>query len=125
MPEAVRQLVNRQVAIGVALVVADLAADARGEDLRAATGQRVEPGVLQLAQHLLVAHAVEIGEERDLDRGEALQMNLRADPLEAAEHLRVIAERQIGVQAVDDVDFGERLVGAMRSLSQTCSSDIR
>ena len=30
---------------------------------------------MQLAQHLLVGHAVEIGEERDLDGGEALQMD--------------------------------------------------
>ena len=28
------------------------------------------------------------------------------------------------MQPVDDVDFGQRLVGALRSLSQTCSSDI-
>ena len=60
------------------LSCADLPADALGEDLRAAAGQRIEPGVHQLAQHLLVGHAVEIGEERDLDRGEALQVDARA-----------------------------------------------
>ena len=71
---------------------------------------------MQLAQHLLVGHAVEIGEERDLDRGEALQVDVGPDPLEAAQQLRVVVERQIGVQAVDDVDFGERLVGALAQL---------
>ena len=44
-----------EIAIGAALVVADLPAHALGEDLGAAAGQRIEPGVHQLAQHLLVA----------------------------------------------------------------------
>ena len=69
----------------------DLLAHALGEDLGAAAGQRVEPGGHQLAQHLLVGHAVEIGEERDLDGREALQVDVRADPLEAAQQLRVVA----------------------------------
>ena len=103
--------VDLEVALGAALVVGDLPAHALGEDLGAAARQRIEPGGHQLAQHLLVGHAVEIGEERDLDGGEALQMDVRADALEAAQQLRVVVERQIGMQAVDDVDFGERLVG--------------
>ena len=86
---------DREVAIGAALVVADLLAHALGEDLGAAARQRIEAGLLQLAQHLLVGPAVEIGEERDLDRGEALQMDLGTDPLEAAQQLRVVRERQI------------------------------
>ena len=84
--EPVREAMDREVAIGAALVVADLPAHALGEDLGAAAGQRIEPGLLQLAQHLLVGHAVEVGEERDLDGGEALQVDRRADPLEAAQH---------------------------------------
>ena len=67
-----------EIAIGAALVVADLLAHALGEDLRAAARQRIEARVHQLAQHLLVGHAVEIGEERDLDGGEALQVDARA-----------------------------------------------
>jgi hypothetical protein len=94
------------------LSCADLAADALGEDLGPAARQRVEPRRLQLAQHLLVGHAVEIGEERDLDRREALQVDARADPLQPAQHVGVVRERQVRVQAVDDVDLGERLVGA-------------
>ena len=84
-----------EVAIGVALVVADLPAHALGKDLGAAARQRIEAGVHQLAQHLLVGHAVQVGEERDLDRGEALQMNAGTDPLEAAQQVRVVAERQV------------------------------
>ena len=36
--------------------------------------------------------------------------------LKPAQQLRVVVERQIGMQAVDDVDFGERLVGALPQL---------
>src|SRR5687768_3909845 len=43
-------------------------------------------------------------------------MNAGTDPLEAAEQVCVVAERQIGIQAVDDVDFGERLVRALAEL---------
>ena len=111
-----RGAVNLEVAIAAALVVRDLPAHALREDLGAAAGQRVEPGRHQLAQHLLVGLAVEIGEERDLDRGEALQVDVGPDALEAAEQLRVVVERQVGMQAVDDVDLGERLVGALPQL---------
>ena len=111
-----RRAVDVEIALGAALVVRDLPAHALGEDLRAAAGQRVEAGRHQLAQHLLVGHAVQIGEERDLDGGEALQVDVGTDPLEAAQQLRVVVERQIGMQAVDDVDFGERLVAARAQL---------
>ena len=105
-----RDAMDVEIALGAALVVRDLLAHALGEDLGAAARQRIETGRHQLAQHLLVGHAVQIGEERDLDRREALQMDAGTDPLEAAQQLRVVVERQIGMQAVDDVDFGERLV---------------
>ena len=122
--EPVRDAMNLEVAVGAALVVRDLPAHALGEDLRAAARQRIEPGRHQLAQHLLVGHAVEIGEERDLDGGEALQVDVGTDPLEPAQQLRVVVERQIGMQAVDDVDFGERLVRALPQLVPRLSSDI-
>src|SRR5215472_6356505 len=43
-------------------------------------------------------------------------MDLGTDAFEAPQHLRVVLERQIGMQAVDDVDFGERLAGALPQL---------
>ena len=116
MPSAVRGAVNRQVAVAAALVVRDLPADALGEDLRAAAGQRIEPRLHQLAQHLLVGLAVEIGEEGDLDGGEAFQVDVGADALEAAQQLGVVVERQVGMQPVDDVDLGQRLVRALAQL---------
>ena len=111
-----RDAVDAQPAIGVGLVVADLPAHALGEHLGAAAGQRVQAGGHQLAQHLLVGHPVEVAEKRDLDRGETLQVNLRPDALEARQQVRVVRKRQVGMQAVDDVDFGQRLVGALAQL---------
>jgi hypothetical protein len=43
-------------------------------------------------------------------------MDLRADPLEPAKQLRVVAERQVGMQAVDDVYFRQRLPVALTQL---------
>src|SRR5687768_17654670 len=54
---------------------------------------------------LFRSHAVQVREERDLDRREALQVDAGTDALEPPQHLRVVVERQIRVQAVDDVDL--------------------
>src|SRR6266576_4828411 len=43
-------------------------------------------------------------------------MNLGTDPLEAAQQLRVVVERQVRIQTVDDVELGERLVRAAAKL---------
>ena len=115
-PEAMRDAMNRQPPIGVSLVVADLLAHPLGEDFGSSAGQRREPRVHQLAQHLFVGLSVEIGEERDLHRRKALQMDLGPDAFEAPKQLEVILERQVGMQAVDDVHFGERLIVAHAQL---------
>src|SRR2546429_6701744 len=52
--------------------------------------------------HLRIALAVQIGEECDLDGREALQVNVGTDSFEAAQQLRVVVERQVGVQSVED-----------------------
>jgi hypothetical protein len=62
-----RRAMDGEIAIPVALVVADLAPHACGKNLCAATRQRVESGLAELDQDLLVAQAVEVGEERDFD----------------------------------------------------------
>ena len=110
--EPVGEAMDVEVAVRAALVVADLLSHAFGENLGAAARQRVEAGALQFAQHLFVGHPVEIGEERDLHRREALQVDAGPDAFEPAQHVQVVVERQLGVEAVDDVDFGERLGGA-------------
>ena len=43
-------------------------------------------------------------------------MDLRPDALEAAQELEVVLERQVGVQPIDDVHFGERLIAAHAQL---------
>ncbi len=50
-------------------------------------------------------------------------MNVRTDSLVAAQQLRVVVERQVRVEAVDDMHLGDRLMAPLRSLSQA-SSDI-
>ncbi len=115
-PEAVREPVDREVAVGAALVVADLLPHALSEHFRAAARQRIEPGRLELPQDLLVGLPVQVREEGDLDSGEALQVDLRTNPLEAAEHVRVVGEGQIRMEAVHDVDFGQRLPVALAQL---------
>ena len=72
-----------EIARAVALVVTDLLAHALGEDLGAAAGQRIEARGLQFLQHLRVGLAVVIGEERDLNRGETLQVNAGPHLLQA------------------------------------------
>ena len=93
--ELVRDAVDGEVAVGVRLVVRDLLAHARREDLGSAAGQRVEPGLHQPLEHLAVGHPVDVGEERDLDGGEALQVNPGPDLLQPAQHVGVVLERQV------------------------------
>ncbi len=114
--QTVRGAMNRQPSIGVGLVVADFLPYPLREDFGASSWKRREPRVHQRSQHLFVRHAVQIGEKRDLHRGKALQVNLGADAFEAPKHLEVVLERQVGMQAVDHVHLGERLIVAHAQL---------
>src|SRR5512144_1503751 len=69
-PEAVGGPVDLEPLLRGRLVVADLPAHARREDLRAAARHRHHPGRLELAEDLLVALPVLLRPEVDLDRGE-------------------------------------------------------
>ena len=50
-------------------------ADALHEDLAAAARNRVEPGLLQLADHVARVHAEALREEVDLARAEAVDVD--------------------------------------------------
>ena len=115
--EPMRGAMDGEIAIAVALVVADLPAHARARRSRRRrpAASRGRPRASSI-EHPLVAQPVEIGKERDLDGGEALQVNVGTNRLQAAQQILVVVERQLGMQAVDDVDFGERLVGALAEL---------
>ena len=60
-----------------------------------------------------------LGEIADLDHGERLQMHLRKALLQAAQHLAVPIERQFGMQAADDVKFGDGFAVAVAGASPT------
>ena len=68
-------------------------------------GHGVQARLLQLAQHLLHAHAVELVEEEDLHRGEGLDVDVGPGLLDAAHHVREVRPRQVGVQPAHDVDL--------------------
>ena len=103
------QLVGRTMdvepAVGVDLAAADAVPHARGEYLRPAAGQGTEPGVDQLLQRLAVRHAELRGKEMDLDRREGLQMQSRITKADRPQQVGVVAEREVRVQTVDDMDF--------------------
>jgi hypothetical protein len=90
---------------GVRLALDDLVARLLGEDLRAAPRQGVEPGLLELREHLLHRHAVETVEEEDLDGGEGLDVDVRPRLLDPPHHVQEVRPGQIGVQPPHDVDL--------------------
>ena len=82
-----------------------------GRSRRRRPAQAVEPlRAASRLEHLDVGHPVVRGEEVDLDRGEALHVDVGLDPLEAREKLLVVREREARVQAVDDVNLARRIV---------------
>ena len=92
---------------GCSLPGRDEPAHAVGEDLRAAAGQRPEPCVAQLAQHLLVREAAELRHVVDLARGEQLQVHVRHRLVELRDDLDVVVEVDVRALAADHVDLGE------------------
>ena len=119
-PQLVRDARGLDPLVAVDLVVADDAADALVEDLRAAAGQRIHAGVAQAFQRLANRDFGAPRQVRDLHHRERLQVHLREALLQPAEHLAEPVERQLGMQAADDVEFGDRfapaLAGAMPDL---------
>ena len=106
-PHLVRGVVDVEPLVGMLLARRDQVAHAVGEDLGAAAGHRVEAGVLQLAQHLLVRAALELRDVVDLGRRVELEMDVRQRRLQLAEELGVVLEVDVRVLAVDHVDLGE------------------
>src|SRR5207253_10584975 len=80
------------------------AAELLTEDLTAAAGNRVEARRDQLADHLFERHSEAPGEEVDLGRREAVDMD-RVMPLDVAQQVQVPGERDVGVVAALDQDL--------------------
>jgi hypothetical protein len=106
-PERVRNAVHLQPGLGVLLAGGDEPPDAIGEDLGAAAGQRAEPRVFELAQHLLVREAREVGHVVDLARREALEVHVRHRLLQPSDDLEVVVEVHVRALAADHVDLRE------------------
>ena len=92
--------------LGRCLGPADLLADLGVEDLGTAAGQAAESGVDQIPEHLLDRLPRDLAEELDLDGRVRLDVDLGRRLLDPADHVHVIVERQLVVQAADDVQLG-------------------
>ena len=103
----------------------DQPAHAVGEDLRAAARQRAEPGVLQLAQHLLVREPGQRRHVVDLGRGVELQVDVGQRLVQRANGVDVEVEADVRVLAVHHVDLGEagQLALAHRVLDELVGRD--
>ena len=100
-PEPVRGVVDVEPLVGVLLAGRDERAHAVGEDLGAAAGHRVEAGVLQRAQDLLVRAALEPRHVVDLGRRVELEVDVRQRLLQLAQEPGVVLEVDVRVLAVD------------------------
>ena len=88
-------------------MIADDRADARGKDFRAAAGHGVHTRCAQLEEGFFNAELGAASQKRDLHHGEGLDVHLGETLFEAADEIEEELERQIGVQAADDVEFGD------------------
>ena len=89
------------------LVIADHPPHAIAENLRASAGQRIHAGIAQALQHLARRNLRPLRQISDLHHGEGLEVHLRKTLLQAAQHLAVPVERQLGMQTAHDVEFGD------------------
>ena len=90
--------VDGKIAIAVALVVTDFLSDARGKDLGATAGQRIKSGLAQLDEDRSSVIRYEVGEIRDLDGREALEVYVWSNALQSAQQILVVVERQLGMK---------------------------
>src|SRR5260370_14347562 len=90
------------------LVVANDAATPVVEDFGAAAGEGVHASVLQPLQRFADRNFGALGQIADFDHRESLEVHLREALLQAAQHLAVPVECELGVESADDVEFGAR-----------------
>ena len=106
--ELVRDAVDVDPLAAGELLLGDRRAHAGAEHLGAAAGHRVEPRLAQRDEHVAHGHLLDARDVRDLDRGERLDVHLRMPRLEAAEHLAVVGEPRLHVEATDDVELARQ-----------------
>ena len=95
--------------LAIDFVVADDGAHPRRKNLRAAAGHGVHARLAQLDQRLLDGELGASRQVRDLHHGERLDVDLGKALLEPAHQVEEVFERQIGMQAADNVKLRYRL----------------
>src|SRR5689334_11899401 len=115
-PKLVREARGVEPLLAVDLVIANNVANALSKDLGAAARQRVHACFLQLDKRVAKAELGNLGQESDLDHRERLDVHAGKALLEAGDQVQKILERQVGMQAADNVELGHRL-GIARSRS--------
>ena len=108
--ETMRLTVYREPFVARELLVGDGGAGGRTEQLRSTTGETRDTGVLHRGQHVADTGSLDAGEMGDLDRGEGLDVDARMALPEALEHLQVIGEPELWVEASYDVELARGVV---------------
>ena len=118
--QAMPGAVDVEVFFGRLLAPGDGGADFLAEDLRAAAGEGIEPGLFQGAQGFGDGLLRQPGQVQHLNRGEALQLQPGIQRAQRLKHVGVVAERQGGMQPAHNVQFGDaqaqRLAGLLDDL---------
>ena len=104
--DLVRGAVHVDPVIGQALQAGDLVSDLVVENLGAAAGDGVESRVAQTENRVADAEAAVFGDGYDLGRGVAVQVNFGKALLDAAQHLFVPVDLQVGMEASLHEDAG-------------------
>src|SRR4029077_787044 len=116
--DPVRLPMHRQPFLAGELLVGNGGARGGAEYFGAATGKARDAGVFQGDQDVRDRQLLDAREVRDLDRCEGLDMHSGVARLEAAEHVDVVAEPQLGMQAPHDVKLARRVIARRVGLGE-------
>ena len=105
-PDRVRGAVRVEPLLGVDLVGADDGPHLVVEDLGRGAGERGQAGVLRRSQVVAQGHAQTARALGDLERGEAVHVDLRRDLLHRARHREVVVAVEVGVDATLQAHLG-------------------
>src|ERR1022692_3128632 len=92
--------------VGQALEAGDFVADFVVENLSATAGDGIEAGVAQAENRVSDAEPAVLGDGDDLGSGVAMQMDSRKTFFDAAQHLLVPVDFEVGMQAALHQDSG-------------------
>src|SRR5258706_7818412 len=102
--------------VGKAFEAGDLVADFVVENFSAAAGDGIESGIAQAENCVANAEAAVLGDGDDLGSGIAMQMNLRKALFDAAQHLLVPVDLEVGMEAALHQDSGTAKLDGLADL---------